>query len=140
MSRFRLKFEALESRDLLDGATLLIGTWNVGIADAGRRLGSYATVLAAIGNESNYAAPQPPDILTITETRSNARIGTAADTEFLTEIMNGIYSDGTYDHGTLNGQTTGGGTDGVIYNTQTVSLLEEVLLVVTVALLGGWLL
>jgi hypothetical protein len=117
----------LETRDLLDaGAALLIGTWNVGIADAGRRLGSYETVLAAIGNESSYATPQSLDILTVTETRSNARTGANADTEFLTGLLNDPFGAGTYDHGTLNGFTTGGGTEGVIYNTQTVQLLEEV--------------
>src|SRR5260370_39624448 len=79
-SRARLCIEALESRNLLDAGTLLISTWNVGIADAGRRLGSYETVLAAIGQESYYAAPRPPDILSITETRGNARTGADADT------------------------------------------------------------
>jgi hypothetical protein len=104
---------------------LLIGTWNVGIADAGYRLGSYDTVLAAIGNESSYASPQPLDIPTIVETRSNAYFGANADTEFLTQLMNGIYGAATYDHGVRNGASTGAGTQGVIYNTQAVELLDE---------------
>jgi hypothetical protein len=119
-----LAVEPLETRTVPD-ATLLIGTWNVGIADAGYRLGSYDRVLAAIGNESRYASPRPLDILAVTETRSNAPSGATADTEFLTQILNGLYGPGAYDHGTRNGFSTGGGTEGVIFNTQTVQLLEE---------------
>src|SRR5262249_9784638 len=89
----------------------------------------------AIGNESGYASPQPLDILAVTETRSNARTGATADTEFLTQILNGVYGPGAYDHGTLNGRTTGGGTEGVGYNTQTGQLLEEA--AVGVASTGG---
>src|SRR5260370_13083975 len=70
-----LRVELLEARNLLDATTLLISTWNVGIADAGHRLGSYDTVLAGIGNESHYASPLPLGILTISETRSNAYTG-----------------------------------------------------------------
>jgi hypothetical protein len=118
--------EPLEARSLLDATTLLIGTWNVDIADLGYRPPGFPTVLAAIGAEyAYYGAPQPPDILTVTETRSNARTGATADTEFLTKTLNDLYGPGTYDHGTRNGATTGGGTEGVIYNTQTVQLLEE---------------
>jgi hypothetical protein len=116
--------ESLEARRLLS-TTLLLGTWNTGIADAGYYLGSYNTVLAAIGQESHYAPPRPPDILTITETRTNANSGSTADTQFLTQIMNGIYGSGVYGHGTLDGASTGGGTEGVIYDTQTVQLLQE---------------
>jgi hypothetical protein len=98
----------------------------LGIADAGQRLGSYETVLAAIGQESHYAAPRPPDILTITETRSNAKTGPNADTDFLTRLIDDAYgSAANYDHGLLNGGKTGSGTQGVIYNTRTVRLIQE---------------
>jgi hypothetical protein len=121
-----LAVEPLEARAVPDATTLLIGTWNVDIADLGYWPAGFPTVLAALGAEyAYYGNPQPPDVLTITETRSNARTGTTADTEFLTQILNDLYGAGTYDHGTRNGATTGGGTDGVIYNTQTVQLLEE---------------
>jgi hypothetical protein len=121
----KLRVEPLEVRSLLDGTTLLIGTWNVGIADAAYRLGSYETVLAAMGQEyAYYGTPQAPDIITVEETRSNARSGARADTDYLTGLMNDAYGGG-YDHGTLDGQSRGGGTEGVIYNTQTIALLDE---------------
>jgi hypothetical protein len=124
--RRSLAIEPLEARSLLDATTLLIGTWNVDIADLGYRPAGFPTVLAALGAEyAYYGTPQPPDVLTITETRSNARTGATADTEYLTQILNDLYGSGTYDHGIRNGFSNGGGTEGVIYNTQTVQLLEE---------------
>jgi hypothetical protein len=123
VKRADLRVELLERRDL---PTLLIGTWNVDIADLGYRPGGFETALAAMGNEyAYYGSPQPPDILTVTETRSNAPSGPNADTDYLTQLMNDAYGPGMYDHGTLNGASTGGGTEGVIFNTQTVELLQE---------------
>jgi hypothetical protein len=120
-----LRVEPLEPRNMLDGTTLLIGTWNVDIADLGSRPPGFETVFTAMGREcAYYGTPQAPDILTITETRSNAYSGAHADTDYLTGLLNDAYGGG-YDHGTLDGGTTGGGTEGVIYNTQTVALLEE---------------
>jgi hypothetical protein len=120
-----LRVEPLEARNLLDGTTLLIGTWNVDIADLGYRPPGFETVLAAMGQEyAYYGAPQAPDILTVTETRSNAYAGPHADTDYLTGLLNDAYGGG-YDHGTLDGGSTGGGTEGVIFDTQTVELLDE---------------
>src|SRR5262249_7390859 len=121
----KLALETLETRNLLDGTTLLIGTWNVDIADLGYRPSGLGTVLAAMGSEyAYYGYPQAPDILTVTEVRSNATSGSTNDTHYLTQLMNSIYGAGVYAHGTLNGQGTGG-TEGVIYNTQTVRLLQQ---------------
>jgi hypothetical protein len=124
-----LRLESLEARNLLDATTLLIGTWNVDIADtngANENPGGFQTVLAAMSQESSYANPQAPDILTITETRSNSNFGSIADTDWVTQQMNAVYGPGMYSHGTLNGNSTGGGTEGVIYSTQTVQLLQEI--------------
>jgi hypothetical protein len=132
-----LRIEQLEARNMLDGSTLLIGTWNVDIADLGYRPSGFETVLAAMGREyAYYGTPQAPDILTITETRSNAYSGAHADTDYLTGLLNDAYGGG-YDHGTLDGGTTGGsGTQGVIYNTQTVELLEEQTVGVIIGMTG----
>src|SRR5262249_48569288 len=123
-----LTVELLEARNLLDAGPLLIGTYNVDIADqngANKNASGWQTVLAAMGQEDTYANPQPPDILTITETRSNSNTGSTNDTQWLTEQMNAVYGPGMYSHGTLNAYSSGGGTEGVIYNAQTVQLLQE---------------
>jgi len=124
-SSIRLRLEALEARHMPAGTVLLIGTWNVDIADLGYRPPGFETVLAAMGNEyAYYGYPQAPDMLTVTETRSNSNTGSNNDTEFLTNHMNDAYGAGTYRHGTLNGQGSGG-TEGVIFNTNTLQLLQE---------------
>jgi hypothetical protein len=122
------RLEPLEPRNLPDATPLLIGTWNVDIADtngANRNPANFQPVLAAMGQEDTYAAPRPPDVLTVTEVRSNANAGSQNDTEWVTEQMNAVYGAGAYAHDTLDGASTGGGTEGVIYNTQTVRLLQS---------------
>jgi hypothetical protein len=122
-----LAMEPLEPRELPDANHLLIGTYNTDIADqngANRNTTYYQAVLRAIGQEGAYYTPQAPDILTVTEVRSNAVTGTSNDTEWLTQQLNALYGAGRYSHGTLNG-SGGGGTQGIIYNTQTIRILEE---------------
>ncbi len=126
-SNTRLVMEPLESRELLDANHLLIGTYNTDIADqngANRNTTYYQTVLAAMGHEDTYYAPQAPDILTVTEVRSNAVSGSTNDTDWIAQQLNAVYGAGTYSHGTLNG-SGGGGTEGMIYNTHTIQLLQE---------------
>jgi hypothetical protein len=123
-----LRLESLEARTLLDASPLLIGTWNVDIADTGganRNPTYFQTVFAAMGQEDTYATPRPPDILTVTEVRSNAVTGSNNDTEWLTQQLNAVYGASLYAHDTLNGASTGGGTEGVIYNSQTIQLLQS---------------
>jgi hypothetical protein len=106
---------------------LLIGTWNVDIADtngSNRNTAAFRAVMAAMGQEDTYASPQAPDILTVTEVRSNAVSGSQNDTEWLTQQMNAVYGAGVYTHPTQDAASSGGGTEGVIYNTQTVGLLQ----------------
>ncbi len=122
-----LAMEPLEPRELPDANHLLIGTYNTDISDqngANRNTTYWQTVLAAMGREDTYYAPQAPDILTVTEVRSNAVSGTGNDTEWLTQQLNAVYGSGTYSHGTLNG-SGGGGTEGIIYNTHTIQLLQQ---------------
>lgn len=122
-----LAVEPLESRELLDANHLLIGTYNTDISDqngANRNTTYWQTVLAAMGREDTYYTPQAPDILTVTEVRSNAVSGSSNDTDWVTQQMNAVYGANTYTHGTLNG-SGGGGTEGIIYNRNTIQLLQE---------------
>jgi hypothetical protein len=121
-----ISVEPLETRTLLD-AKLLIGTWNVDIADAGggnRDAAAFQDVFRAMGQEDTYAQPQPPDLLTVTEVRSNAVTGSTNDTEWLTQQLDAVYGPGMYAHPAEDAASDGGGTEGVIYNTQSLALLE----------------
>jgi endonuclease/exonuclease/phosphatase family metal-dependent hydrolase len=113
-----LGIEPLEPRTLLDAATLLIGTWNVDIADTGganRDASAFQEVFRALGQ---------PDLLTVTEVRSNAVTGSNNDTEWLTQQLDAVYGEGIYTHPTENAASDGGGTEGVVYNTQSLALLQ----------------
>jgi hypothetical protein len=100
---------------LLDASTLPIGTWNVDIADTG------GANRDAIAFQEVFCALGQLDLLTVTEVRSNAVSGSNNDTEWLAQRLNAVYGAGLYTHPTENAATTGGGTDGVLYNTQTRS-------------------
>jgi hypothetical protein len=60
----------------------------------------------------------------VTEVRSNAVTGSDDDTEWLAQQLNAVYGAGAYTHPIENAATTGGGTDGVLYNTRTLALLQ----------------
>ena len=77
-------------------------------------------VLEAIGDELVNGIARPIDILALQEQRS-----AASTTQQIVDLLNGIYGAGTYDRGTVNPNTFGGGRVGVIYNTQTVELLGQ---------------
>jgi endonuclease/exonuclease/phosphatase family metal-dependent hydrolase len=78
-------------------------------------------VLAAMGNESTGGIARPIDILMLQEVDDV----TTTVQDFL-NIMNGIYGAGTYARGTVLNDSTVKLHQGVIYNTQTVSLLDEI--------------
>jgi endonuclease/exonuclease/phosphatase family metal-dependent hydrolase len=112
-----LAVELLETRTLPD-ATLLIGTWNVDIADTGgsnRDAAAFQEVFRALGQL---------DLLTVTEVRSNTVSGSNNDTEWLTQQLNAVFGAGLYAHPTENAASDGGGTEGVIYNGQSLALLQ----------------
>ncbi len=79
------------------------------------------TILEAIGNEERNGIVRPVDILLVQE-----QVSVSTTTQQLVNLLNGIYGAGVYARGTLDGATTGAGRPGVVYNTQTVVLLEEV--------------
>ncbi len=79
------------------------------------------TILEAIGEADRNGIAQPIDILLLQE-----QTNVTTTTQQILNILNGIYGAGVYARGTLNGESTGAGRPGVIYNTQTVALLGEV--------------
>lgn len=111
-------------------AGCLVLLW-LGAAQGALRIVSYntagavrsgmATILGAIGNEERNGIVRPVDILLVQE-----QVSVSTTTQQLVNLLNGLYGAGVYARGTLDGQTTGAGRPGVVYNTQTVQLLEEV--------------
>src|SRR5262249_42156717 len=55
----------------------------------------------------------------------------ATDTQAIVNLLNGIYGSGAYARGSLNGSSTGAGTQGLVYRTSTIQLLGETALSAT---------
>lgn len=99
--------------------TLRIVTYNITSSGNLPRTG-LETVLYAVGQESYGGVARPLDILALQEIRNQV-----TTTEYVVGLMNGLYGAGVYARGQLNGATTGSGTQGIVYNTQTLTLLGE---------------
>jgi exonuclease III len=100
-------------------STLRIVSYNV-TASSGTPQSGLDTVLKAIAEESLYGNPRPIDVLAVQEVQSQS-----TTTQAIVSALNSFYGAGTYARGSLNGQTTGSGTQGIVYNTTTVQLLGE---------------
>lgn len=81
------------------------------------------TVLEAIGDEIVNGFAKPIDVLALQEQQNSFTV-----TSNIVSDLNAIYGAGTYDYATLNGDTSGAGRPGLIYNTNTVSLISQVAL------------
>lgn len=79
-----------------------------------------STILEAIGNESNGGIAKPIDVLLLQEQDSSA-----STTQSIVNLLNGIYGSGTYARATLDGGTFGAGSPGMIYNTDSIQLLQQ---------------
>jgi len=99
--------------------TLRIVNYNITAADQLPRAG-LATLVQAMAAETVSGVTDQVDLLTIQEVQSQAV--TSAN---VAATLNAMYGAGTYGHGSLNGATTGAGTQGVVYNTSALQLLEE---------------
>ena len=77
-------------------------------------------VLAGIGAEDVNGIVRPIDILVLQEQAS-----LSVSTQAVANMLNDIYGADTYARGRLNGGTNGGGRAGIVYNTQTVDLIQE---------------
>ncbi len=99
--------------------SLRIVSYNIDNADQGNDnniTASYAglpSVIQAIGQHHLGTNAQPVDVLGVEELNSTT-LGN------LTTALNNIYGAGTYAFDPTADPTTGGGTDGLVYNTHTV--------------------
>lgn len=84
-----------------------------------------ATVLEAIGNESVGGIAKPIDVLLLQE-----QFSMEVSAQSFVDVLNGIYGAGTYARSNLNAATSDfqgeGGGPGLVYNTQTVELVDEI--------------
>ena len=86
---------------------------------AGGPRAGMATVLQAISEDASRGFSRQIDVLSLQEQ-------TAQSSQAIVDLLNGIHGPGTYDRGIVAGVTSGAGRPGLIYNTQTVSLIDEV--------------
>ncbi|WP_197531072.1 PEP-CTERM sorting domain-containing protein [Posidoniimonas corsicana] len=98
-------------------AQLRVVSWNT---NGGARDGT-ATVLEAIGLEEVNGIAKPIDVLSLQEQ-------SGGDTQSIVDVLNGIYGAGIYAAAPVptNAQSSGAGLPGLVYNTQTVDLLETI--------------
>ncbi len=99
--------------------TLRIASYNIASSTGAPRAG-LDTILAAIGSETVNGVAEPLDVLALQEVQHQA-----TTTQDVVDLLNGIYGPGVYACGSLDGRSTGTGTQGLVYNTQTVQLLDE---------------
>ena len=98
---------------------LRIVSYNITAADVLPRTG-LGTIVEAIGIEAVAGHVDQVDLLAIQEVNSQSTTSAA-----VAATLNGIYGTGTYAFGAVNGSSTGSGTQGVVYNTNALRLLEE---------------
>ncbi|MFM9023918.1 MAG: S8 family serine peptidase, partial [Planctomycetaceae bacterium] len=100
---------------------LRIVSYNVTAADiAGVRTG-FETLVQGMAAEAYAGHVDRVDLIAMQEVKTQAT--TSAD---LAARLNAVYGAGSYAHGVLDGATTGSGTQGVVFNTAALQLLEEV--------------
>lgn len=116
---FRLRLELLESRMTPAGGYFRMASYNISAADSAPATG-LNTILQAIGNEVVAGQSAPLDLIALQEVASQS-----TTTQSVVNLMNGLYGAGVYGRGNVNGASTGSGTQGVVYNTQTLQLLSE---------------
>ena len=83
------------------------------------RLG-LSTILEAIGNETKSGIQRPIDIMVLQEQDS-----VSTTTQAVVDVFNSLYGAGTYSRGTVDGATQGSGRPAIVYNTDTIVLLQE---------------
>ena len=98
---------------------LRVVSYNITAGDRLPRTG-LTTLVQAMAAESIAGHVDQVDLLAIQEVQSQGVTSAA-----VAAALNAIYGAGTYAHGSLNGATTGSGTQGVVYNTAALRLLEE---------------
>ncbi|WP_425396852.1 dockerin type I domain-containing protein [Aeoliella sp.] len=113
---------------------LLVACWgSASVADAQLRIVSYNTlqgpntgfdaVMEAIGEESYSGFSKPVDVLLLQE--QNDISSPSGSTQQIVDILNGIYNTNTYVAGTQNSNPPGGIRQGIVYDSATVQLVDE---------------
>ncbi len=116
---------ALNFEQAAASTTLRFVSYNITASDPnasppGSPRNGLATILQAIGSEVVAGISRRIDLLAIQEILSQATTST-----IVAGLLNTAYSTTAYVAGNLNGASTGAGTQGVVYNSQTLTLLEE---------------
>ncbi len=102
-------------------SNLRVVSYNIASAESpGLPRSGLDTILQAIGTEIVGGVSRAIDLLALQEVFTQS-----TTTAAVASLLNTIYGAGVYATGTLNGSSTGGGTVGVVYNTQTLQLLAE---------------
>lgn len=101
------------------GENLRFVSYNITAAGGAPRTG-LGTILEAIGNEVVSGVFRPIDLISLQEVQAQS-----TTSQSVVNTLNGIYGAGVYARGNTNGVTTGAGTQGVVYNTQTLQLINE---------------
>lgn len=117
--RCRLFVTQLEDRTVPTAGYFRIVCYNVTSSDGAPNAG-LDTLLQGMSDETLYGGAQQVDIVAMQEVQSQS--GTS---QAVVNLLNGLYGAGVYARGTLNGGSTGAGTQGIVYNTQKLQLLSE---------------
>lgn len=98
-------------------ADLRVVTWNT----LGESRTGTSTVLEAIGLEEMNGVARPIDVLSLQEQNTSG-----TDTASIVATLNALYGAGVYAAAPTpnNAQTNGAGLPGLVYNTQTIDLLD----------------
>tara|TARA_R110002049_G_scaffold185580_3_gene353826 strand:+ start:55492 stop:58680 length:3189 start_codon:yes stop_codon:yes gene_type:complete len=100
---------------------LRIVSYNISAASGnGTPRSDFETVLQAIGTEIVNGVSRQVDVFALQEVLSQATTST-----IIASSLNNTYGTTAYVAGTLNGGTSGSGTQGVVYNSETVQLVGE---------------
>ena len=102
-------------------ADLRIVSYNIAAAsgDGSPRAG-FDTLLKAMGDEIVNGKSRQVDLFALQEVLSQSTTST-----IIAAALNTLYGTTAYAAGTLNGGSSGSGTQGVVYNTETLELLGE---------------
>ena len=102
-------------------SNLRIVSYNItGSSGAGAPRTGLATILEAIGSEVVSGVSRPIDLLAMQEVAAQNSTSAA-----VANLLNALYGTSIYAYGSLDGDSTGAGTQGVVYNTQTLRLIGE---------------
>jgi subtilisin-like proprotein convertase family protein/endonuclease/exonuclease/phosphatase family metal-dependent hydrolase len=99
---------------------LRVVNYNIAHAELSTPRAGLTTLFAAMGTESYNGLADRVDLFTLQEVQSQATTSAAIAAE-----LNAHYGITTYATGTINGATTGNGTQGVVYDTASLTLLDE---------------